>query len=133
MENNDIITSTDQVRRSGYKELTMKGKALYMAKCKELIKEGELRQCYLQTLILWADCYDRFWTLREDVKLEGYTFSTKNKFGQDVISANPKVKMMNDALKQANAILSEFGATLKQARKLGKEKPARDVMEDWND
>lgn len=133
MADTDIITSSDGIRISGYKELTVKAKGLYRQKCQELIKDGELRKGYLPSLLLWADCYDRFWTLREDVKLEGYTFSTKNKFGQDVISANPKVKMMNDALKQANAILSEFGATLKQARKLGKEKPARDVMEDWND
>jgi len=133
MENNDIITSTDQVRCSGYKELTVKGKALYLAKCRELIKEGELRRCYLQTLILWSDCYDRFWRLRADVSQEGETFTSHNKFGDPVISANPKVKMMNDALRQANGILSEFGATLKQARKLGKEKPSKDIMDDWND
>lgn len=129
----DIITSMNQVRVSGYEALTVKAKALYRQKCQELLKDKELRKGYLPSLILWADCYDRYWTLRDEVGEEGYTFKTKNKFGQDVISANPKVKMMNDALKQATTILNEFGATLKQARKLGKEKKVEDPLEEWND
>ena len=48
-----------------------------------------------------------------------------------MISANPKVKMMNDALRQANSILNELGATLKQARKLGKQKAAKDPLDEW--
>lgn len=131
---NDIITSLNGVRISGYKLLTVRGQALYRQKCKELLEDGELRKSYLQSLLLWADNYDRYWRLRDEVNLEGYTFSTQNKFGQDVISANPKVKMMNDALKQANAILSDFGATLKQSRKLGKEKPApKSDLDKWKE
>lgn len=131
MADTDIITSSDDIRISGYKELTVKAKGLYRQKCQELMKDGELRKGYLPSLILWADCYDRFWTLRKEVTEEGATFKTHNKFGEEVISANPKVKMMNDALRQATTILNEFGATLKQARKLGKEKPAKDPLEDW--
>lgn len=127
----DIITSLNQVRVSGYQDLTPKGKALYRQKCWELLHDGELRRSYLPSLILWADCYDRYWALRKDVSEEGATFSTKNKFGNDVISANPKVKMMNDALRQANSILNEFGATLKQARKLGKQKASKDPLDEW--
>lgn len=133
MADTDIITSSDDIRISGYKELTVKAKGLYRQKCQELIKDGELRKGYLPSLILWADCYDRFWKLRGEVDKEGYTFTTSNKFGQEVISANPKVKMMNDALRQATTILNEFGATLKQARKLGKEKPAKDPLDEWED
>lgn len=133
MADNDIITSSDDIRISGYKELTVKAKGLYRQKCQELIKDGELRKGYLPSLILWADCYDRFWTLRKEVQDEGATFKTHNKFGEEVMSANPKVKMMNDALRQATTILNEFGATLKQARKLGKEKPAKDPLDEWED
>ena len=56
----------------------------------------------------------------------------KNKFGDKVVSANPKVKMMNDALKQAQAILKEFGATQKESRKLGKAKPVpKSDLDNW--
>ena len=51
-----------------------------------------------------------------------------------MISANPKVKMMNDAQKMANNILSEFGSTLTKARKLGKQKPApKSALEKFNE
>lgn len=133
MADTDIITSPDQIRISGYSELTNKGKALYRAKCQELLKDGELRRGYLQSLVLWADNYDRYWTLRKEVGVEGATFTSHNKFGDPVVSANPKVKMMNDALKMANTILVEFGATLKQARKLGKEKQSKDPLAEWKD
>ena len=41
--------------------------------------------------------------------------------------------MMNDAMKTATSILAEFGATLKQSRKLGKEKQKEDPLDEWND
>lgn len=133
MTDQDIITNMNSVRISGYMLLTKRGKALYIQKCRELFKDGELRKSYLQSLLTWADCYDRYWELRSQVDKEGVTFITHNRGGEAVHNANPKVKMMNDALKQANAILSEFGATLKQARKLGKEKPAKTKLDDWED
>lgn len=114
---------------SGYDQLSVRGKALYRAKCKELIDDGELRKCHLQTLVFWADNYDRYWELRKEVSAEGSTFKTHNKFGEEVISVNPKVKMMNDAMKMANQILTDFGATLKQSRKLGKEKHAENPLD----
>lgn len=133
MADNDLITDLAKIRVAGYTELTVKGKALYRQKCQELFTDGELRRSYLPTLIFWADLYDRYWKLRAEVTKEGTTFLRHNKFGDEVISANPKVKMMNDALKQANGILNEFGATLKQARKLGKEKQVKDPLDEWNE
>lgn len=129
----DIITNISCIKISGYVDLSVRGKALYRQKCSELIADGELRKSYLQSLLIWADNYDRYWKLRADIQKEGETFLSHNKFGDPVVSANPKVKMMNDALRQANMILTEFGATLKQARKLGKEKPQKDPLEGWND
>ena len=133
MAKTDIVTDIKSVRVSGYTELTNKGKALYRAKCQELINDGELRKGHLPSLIIWADNYDRYWKLRKELDTEGYTFSTTSKSGQEVISANPKVKMMNDAMKTATSILAEFGATLKQSRKLGKEKQKEDPLDEWND
>lgn len=127
----DIITKIDNIRVAGYEDLSKRGKSLYRAKCQELMKEGELRKCHLQTLILWADNYDRYFKLRKEVDKEGETFSTTNKFGDKVVSANPKVKMMNDAMKVADAILREFGSTLKQSRKLGKGQETEDPLDGW--
>lgn len=70
---------------------------------------------------MWADNYARYWKLRKEVEAEGYTFSTHNRFGDLVVSANPKVKMMNDALKQANALAAEFGMTPKASKRLKSE------------
>lgn len=129
----DVITDIKTVRISGYQELTNKGKALYRAKCQELINDGELRKSHLQSLILWADNYDRYWRFRKEVDIEGATFATRNRAGDLVMSANPKVKMMNDALKMANNILAEFGATLRQSRKLGKEQQVKSELDEWTD
>ncbi len=126
----EILKDLKNIRVSGYSELTAKGRGLYRAKCAELMESGELRKSYLQSLILWADNYARYWTLRKEVEDEGSTFKTVNKHGDNVISANPKVKMMMDAQKMANNIMAEFGATLKQAKKLGKtEKKEKDPLQ----
>ena len=131
-EDKDLISSLNSIRISGYNELSVKGKALYRQKCAELLRDGELRRSFLQSLLIWADCYDRYWELRKAIQAGGATFKTKNKFGQDVVSANPKVKMMNDALKQAQSILNDFGATLRQSRTLGKEKPVpKSDLDKW--
>ena len=121
--NTDLIQDFSRCRVSGYEDLNKRAKAIYRSKCQELIQEGELRRGYLTTLISWADNYARYLELRASVEKEGYTFRTHNKFGDEVISANPKVKMMNDAQKMANNLLADFGSTQIKARKLGKEKP----------
>ena len=120
----DIISSFDKCRISGYKELTMKGKALYREKCNELIKDGELRKGHLQTLLLWADHYDRYWKLRAEVEAEGSTYIAHNRQGEEMIKENPKVAQRDKAEHTASKLLAEFGATLRQSRKLGKDKPA---------
>ena len=119
----DLITSFDQCRVSGYNDLSARGKAIYRSKCTELMRDGELRRGYLVTLIAWADNYARYLRLKKECDDEGYTFKTHNKFGDEVISANPKVKMMYDAQKMATNLLDGFGSTLAKARKLGKSKP----------
>lgn len=131
---NDVIKSFDQCHASGYSDLNARAKKIYRSKCIELIAEGELRRSYLITLISWADNYARYLRLRTEVEKEGYTFKSHNKFGDEVISANPKVKMMNDSQKMANNILADFGSTLMKARKLGKEKPKpKSELEKFNE
>ena len=132
--NQDLIKDFSHCRVSGYTDLNARARAIYRSKCMELIQDGELRRGYLTTLISWADNYARYLQLKKEVDTEGYTFKSHNKFGDEVISANPKVKMMNDAQKMANNILSEFGSTLTKARKLGKQKPApKSALERFNE
>ena len=132
----DIITSFDRCRISGYQELSPRGKSLYREKCKELIKDKELRKSHLQTLLLWADHYDRYWRLRAEVEAEGSTYIAHNRQGEELIKENPKVTQRDKAEQTASKLLAEFGATLRQSRKLGKEPapPLTDVdrqMQDW--
>ena len=119
---NDLITNLKQAQISGYDALSVRGKAYYREKCKELIKDGELRRGHLQTLLLWADHYDRYWKLRKDVEAEGETYIAHNRQGEELIKSNPKVEMRDKAEAKASKLLAEFGATLRQSRRLGKEK-----------
>lgn len=129
---NDLITDIKQAQISGYDGLTVRGKAYYREKCKELIKDGELRRGHLQTLLLWADHYDRYWRLRKEVEAEGETYIAHNRQGEVLIKVNPKVDMRDKAEAKATKLLTEFGATLRQSRKLGKEKPApKSDLDKW--
>ena len=130
----DLITNLDQIRISGYKELSVRGKAYYREKCRELIRDGELRKGHLQTLLLWADHYDRYWRLRKDVEAEGETYIAHNRQGEALVKSNPKVEMRDRAEAKASKLLSEFGATLRQSRKLGKEKtPPKSEIDIFNE
>lgn len=130
----DIITSLKKCRISGYSELSVRGKALYREKCTELIKDGELRKGHLQTLLLWADHYDRYWRLRAEVEEEGSTYIAHNRQGEELIKENPKVAQRDKAEHTASKLLAEFGATLRQSRKLGKDKPApKSAYEIWKE
>ena len=108
---NDLITCLSSIRINDYKLLTERARKFYTAKCNELLKAGELRRSWLQSLLIWADNYDRYWTLRDEVNAEGYTFKVIDKNKDTVIKANPKVRMMQDAQKVAQSILADFGGT----------------------
>ena len=132
------VTTFSQCRILGYSELSEDARKYYRRKCDELMGVGLLKTTHLQQLLLWADCYARYWKLRGEVDVEGATFFTHNKFGDAVYSANPKVKMMNDALKQANLIATDFGLTPKSGKRLKseeirKEKTALEMFEEESD
>lgn len=130
-----VVASFSQCRIFAFYQLTDAGKKYYERKCRELMQMGLLKTHHLQNLVLWADLYDQYWVLRGEVEQEGRTFETKNKFGNTVISANPKVKMMNDAFKQAAAIAQEFGLTPKAGKRLkGEESPnKKSPLDEFND
>lgn len=115
------VRTFSQCRIAGFLELDPAAQRYYRRKCEELMAVGLLRTTHLQQLLLWADCYARYWQLRDEIAAEGATFRTHNRAGDLVFSANPKVKMMNDALKQANLIATDFGLTPKAAKRLKSE------------
>lgn len=124
MADHDLITNMSSTKISGYLMLSERARGFYSRKCKELIESGELRRGWLQSLLLWADNYDRYWTLRDEVQKEGHTFTVIDKYGSTLYKANPKVRMMHDAQKMAQSILEDFGGTTYKSRKLGKEPAA---------
>ena len=93
---------------SGYSDLSMRAKALYRQKCKELIAGTGLFVTDLHQIIMYAHAYDRFWTYEDAVQEHGAVVKVKSKFGETLI-ANPAVKMQRDALKDVTAIAARFG------------------------
>lgn len=128
----DIIEDIESTKTLEFECLTERAQKFYLRQCQQYIDDGELRVGYLPKLAIWAASYDLGWKLRAEVAVEGETFQTVNRNGDTVMSANPKVKMMNDALKIADNILAEFGGSIKQARKIGKDKPTVNPIDEWN-
>lgn len=94
---------------SGYRELSRRAQALYRQKCKELIKGAGLYTSDLHQIILYASSYEQYWTYYDSVKKHGAVLKTTNKYGDQVLVANPAVKMSRDALKDVLAIAARFG------------------------
>ena len=92
---------------SGYSDLSMRAKALYRQKCKELIAGPGLYVTDLHQIIMYAHAYDRFWTYEDAVQEHGAVVKVKSKFGETLI-ANPAVKMQRDALKDVTSIAARF-------------------------
>ena len=94
---------------SGYAELSNRAKALYRQKCKELVAGPGLFSSDLHQVVLYAHSYDQYWIYDDSVKEHGAVLSNANKFGEQVLVANPAVKMRRDALKDLTAIAARFG------------------------
>lgn len=103
------LTSVNEARKaSGYAQLTMRAKALYRQKCKELIAGAGLYSTDLHQIVMYAHAYDRFWIYEDEVKAHGPVIEVQTKYGTNYIS-NPAVKMQRDALKDVTAIAARFG------------------------
>ena len=125
------LTSVNEARKaSGYSQLTMRAKALYRQKCKELIAGPGLYSTDLHQVVMYAHAYDRFWTLEDEVKKLGTTIQVKSKFGTNYI-ANPAVKMQRDALKDVTAIAARFGFSPVDRTKLKLEVKEEDPLEEF--
>lgn len=125
------LTSVNEARKaSGYAQLTMRAKALYRQKCKELIAGAGLYSTDLHQVVMYAHAYDRFWIYEDEVKAHGPVIEVQTKYGTNYIS-NPAVKMQRDALKDVTAIAARFGFSPVDRTKLKLEVKKEDELDEF--
>lgn len=125
------LTSVNEARKaSGYAQLSMRAKALYRQKCKELIAGAGLYSTDLHQVVMYAHAYDRFWTYDDEVKAHGPVIEVQTKYGTNYIS-NPAVKMQRDALKDVTAIAARFGFSPVDRTKLKLEVKKEDELDEF--
>lgn len=127
----DPLTSVNEARKaSGYAQLSMRAKALYRQKCKELIAGAGLYSTDLHQVVMYAHAYDRFWIYEDEVKAYGPVIEVQTKYGSNYIS-NPAVKMQRDALKDVTAIAARFGFSPVDRTKLKLEVKKEDELDEF--
>lgn len=125
------LTSVNEARKaSGYAQLSMRAKALYRQKCKELIAGAGLHSTDLHQVVMYAHAYDRFWIYEDEVKAHGPVIEVQTKYGTNYIS-NPAVKMQRDALKDVTAIAARFGFSPVDRTKLKLEVKPEDELDEF--
>lgn len=125
------LTSVNEARKaSGYAQLSMRAKALYRQKCKELIAGAGLFSTDLHQVVMYAHAYDRFWIYEDEVKAHGPVIEVQTKYGTNYIS-NPAVKMQRDALKDVTAIAARFGFSPVDRTKLKLEVKKEDELDEF--
>lgn len=125
------LTSVNEARKaSGYAQLTMRAKALYRQKCKELIAGAGLYSTDLHQIVMYAHAYDRFWIYEDEVKAHGPVIKVQTKYGTNYIS-NPAVKMQRDALKDVTALAARFGFSPVDRTKLKLEVKKEDELDEF--
>ena len=125
------LTSVNEARKaSGYAQLSMRAKALYRQKCKELIAGAGLYSTDLHQVVMYAHAYDRFWIYEDEVKAHGPVIEVQTKYGTNYIS-NPAVKMQRDALKDVTAIAARFGFSPVDRTKLKLEVKTEDELDEF--
>lgn len=125
------LTSVNEARKaSGYAQLSMRAKALYRQKCKELIAGAGLYSTDLHQVVMYAHAYDRFWIYEDEVKAHGPVIEVQTKYGANYIS-NPAVKMQRDALKDVTAIAARFGFSPVDRTKLKLEVKKEDELDEF--
>ena len=103
------VTDVHQTLTGGYKDLGPRGKAIYRARCKELLEMGELYFCDLHELFFYARSWELFHRFQAKVKELGDTLSYIDRMGNVRYYANPAVKASRDALSDIITIGSHFG------------------------
>ena len=125
------LTSVNEARKaSGYAQLSMRAKALYRQKCKELIAGAGLFSTDLHQVVMYAHAYDRFWIYEDEVKAHGPVIEVQTKYGTNYIT-NPAVKMQRDALKDVTAIAARFGFSPVDRTKLKLEVKKEDELDEF--
>lgn len=103
------VTDITQIYCAGYKRLGPGGKAVFRARCKELLKNGDLYFSDLNELVFYAKSLELYWQYDQIVKEKGEVLDYEDRMGNTRYYPNPAVKMCRDALNDLMAIGAHFG------------------------
>ena len=103
------VTDITQIYSAGYKRLGPGGKAIYRARCRELLKKGDLFFSDLHELVFYAKSWELYWQFDKIVVEKGEVLDYIDRMGNTRYYANPAVKMCRDALNDLMAIGAHFG------------------------
>lgn len=86
--------------------------------------EGRSSQHFAYTVAIFAQRVDQIETLQETIAEEGTTYDTVSQSGSLMHRSRPEVQQLSDAMRHAQALLSELMLSPTAALRLGKaEKP----------
>lgn len=97
------------LKKSGYEELTNRGKAFYRHLCNSMMKSDRLYEEDIHMLIVFASQWDKFWTLEKSIKDYGMVMEEVSREGNPRVVANPAVAMQSQVIKNLNMIGEKFG------------------------
>ena len=112
------VTDVTQIYSAGYKCLSVGAKAIYRARCHELLEKGDLFFSDLQELACYARSCELYWESDKYINEKGKVLSYRDRCCNIRYYANPAVKIARDALNDMMTIGSHFGFTPWSRKKL---------------
>ena len=122
---------------SGYRELSMRAKAIYRSKCHEMMEGPGLFKSQLQQLIIYANTWDTYWQADKEVKKDGILIKYYDTNMNERKATNPALLIREEASKQLRQISKDFGIQPIDRQKLkivatSEEDPLEEFMEQFS-
>jgi P27 family predicted phage terminase small subunit len=99
--------------------LNKQGKSIYRNTGNQLINQGLLNSVNFELFVAYCNEMGIYYQMIEEIKDEGYTVTETTKSGIRTL-INPKRRLANDALQQAQRLASEFGLSPATESKVSK-------------
>ena len=109
--NGPKITDINQTYTDQYKDLTLGGKAIYRARCRELLAKGDLFFVDLMELYHYAKSCELFRRFDQQLSADGDFLTYIDRMGNERLYPHPAIKACRDALNDIQTIGSHFGFT----------------------
>ena len=95
--------------QTGFDLLPQRAKKVYLDRCLQLIREGRMKEDFLDQLVLYANAYDAYLAADESVRKLGQVLQKSGERSHEPIYyANPAVKMRMDSLRDVVRIGRNF-------------------------